>query len=212
MESNQEVWHRQVISPQMEHVLRDLQNLGFLDRYYLAGGTGVALHLGHRRSHDLDFFSGEAVDPDALIRRLKTLSGFALASQAPETLHATVQGIKVSFFAYPYPLIFPLATFLGVNVADPREIACMKLSAIAGRGTKRDFVDLYMVAKLFDLARLLEWFKQKFAEVNYSLPHLLKSLTWFEDADKDPMPDMLAPLFWEDVKRFFRNESTRLLP
>lgn len=212
MESNPAVWHREAMSSQAERALGELRTLAVLDRWYLAGGTGLALHLGHRRSHDFDFFSREAVDPEAVMRKLKTLGGFSVAEQAPGTLHATVEGIKVSFLAYPYPLLFPFATFLDVNVADPREIACMKLSAIASRGTKRDFIDLYVVARQSGLAHLLEWFKQKYADVNPSLTHVLKSLAWFEDAEKDPMPDMLAPLAWEEVKRFFRNEVTRLLP
>ena len=212
MESNEHLWHREVINPQVERSLHDLQALGVLDRCYLAGGTGLALHLGHRRSHDLDFFSRDPVEPEVLIRRMKTLAGFALASQAPDTLHVTFQSIKVSFLAYPYPVLFPFATFLGVNVADPRDIACMKLSAISNRGTKRDFVDLYLMAKQCGLAHLLEWFKQKYADVSHSLTHVLKSLSWFEDADKEPMPDMLAPLLWEDVKRFFRGEASRLSP
>ena len=212
MESNENVWHREVINPQVERSLHDLQTLGILDRCYLAEGTGLALHLGHRRSHDLDFSSRDPVEPEMLIRRMKDLAGFALASQAPDTLHVTVHGIKVSFLAYPYPVLFPFATFLGVNVADPRDIACMKLSAIANRGTKRDFVDLYLMAKQCGLVHLLEWFKQKYADVNHSLTYLLKSITWFEDADKEPMPDLLAPLSWEDVKRFFRSEAPRLSP
>jgi hypothetical protein len=206
------VWHREVLDPQVEHTLRDLQTLGVLDRYYLAGGTGLALHLGHRRSHDLDFFSHDPVEPEALIRKLRALPAFALASQAPDTLHATVRGAKVSFLAYPYAVLFPFATLLGVNVADFRDIACMKLSALANRGTKRDFVDLYVAAKQSGLAQLLDWFREKYADVNQSRVHVLKSLTYFEDADPEPMPDMIAPLSWQDVKRFFRTEVPRLLP
>jgi hypothetical protein len=212
MESTENVWHREVINPHVERMLHDLRLLGTFDRSYLAGGTALALHLGHRRSQDLDFFTRDPLEPEALIRRMKTLAGFALASQAPDTLHVTVQTIKVSFLAYPYPVLFPFLTFLGLNVADPRDIACMKLSAIASRGTKRDFVDLHATSKQYSLAQLLEWFKQKYADVNHSLTHLLKSLTWFEDADKEPMPDMLAPLYWEDVKEFFRSEASRLSP
>jgi hypothetical protein len=143
---------------------------------------------------------------------MKTLDGFALASQAPDTLHVTVQTIKLSFLAYPYPVLFPFLTFLGLNVADPRDIACMKLSAIASRGTKRDFIDLHATSKQYGLAQVLDWFRQKYADVNPSPMHVLKSLTWFEDADKEPMPDMLAPLFWEDVKGFFRSEASRVSP
>jgi hypothetical protein len=147
MQSREHVWHREVVGRQVEHTLADLRERGILKDWYLAAGTGLALHLGHRRSQGLDFFSRERIDPQAIIRKMQGLAGFALASQAPDTVHATVQEIKLSFLAYPYPLLFPLETFLGVNVADPRDIACMKLSEIVGRGTKRDFVDLYVVTK-----------------------------------------------------------------
>jgi hypothetical protein len=210
VERNDYPWHPEVISRQVEGTLEDLRTLRILDRCYLAGGTGLALHLGHRRSHDLDFFSSDAVDSEALIRKLKSLVGFALDQQAPDTLHASIQGVKVSFLAYPYRVLFPFAAFLGVNVAEPRDIACMKLTAIASRGTRRDFVDLYFVAKQYGLGRLLEWFKQKYSEVNYSRTHVLKSLTWFEDADEQPMPDMLVPLVWDEVKQFFSGEASRL--
>jgi hypothetical protein len=212
MENKEYVWHREVISPQVERTLRDLLKCGVLDGCYLAGGTGLALHLGHRRSQDLDFMSRAPVAPDALVQKLQKLAGFALASQAPNTLHATIRGIKASFLAYPYPLIFPFMIFVGVNVADPRDIACMKLSAIASRGTKRDFVDLYVVSKQYDVSQVLGWFKQKYAQVNQNVMHVLKSLAYFEDAEKDPMPDMLEPLSWEEVKRFFLAETSRLSP
>jgi hypothetical protein len=73
-------------------------------------------------------------------------------------------------------------------------------------------VDLYVASEQYGVAQLLVGFKQKYADVNYSLTHLLKSLTWFEDADKEPMPDMLAPLSWGSVKRFFRSQASRLSP
>lgn len=210
MQHNEHMWHREVIGEQVERTLKSLQALGVLDRFNLAGGTGLALHLGHRRSHDLDFMSPDPVDPEALIRRMKTFAGFAVKAVAPDTLHAEVEGTKVSFFAYPYRALFPFESFLGVNVADPRDIACMKISAIASRGVKRDFVDLYFVAKRYGVPQLLEWFKQKYAEVHLSLRHVRKSLTWFEDAEDQPMPDMLVPLLWEEVKRFFMDEVPRL--
>jgi hypothetical protein len=205
------MWHREVMGTDAERILLDLKRLGVLDRCYLAGGTGLALQFGHRRSHDLDFFCPNSVDPEALVKTMKGLSNFSLVSVAPDTLHATVGGVKISFLAYPYPVLFPFSSFQGVNVADSRDIACMKISAIASRGTKRDFVDLYVMAKQGGLASLLGWFGKKYAEVNLSLPHVLKSLIWFEDADKEPMPDMLIPLAWDEVKRYFRSESPRLL-
>jgi hypothetical protein len=171
----------------------------------------LALHLGHRRSVDLDFFLDDNLDEDALLQKLQHLEAFALTAQGPGTIHAQIGSTKVSFIAYEYPLLFPLQAFLGVNVADPREIACMKISAIASRGTKRDFVDLYAVSQRFGLEKILGWFIKKFARTNYSWVHVLKSMTYFEEAERDPMPDMLTALSWEEVKLFFAREAPRLL-
>jgi hypothetical protein len=108
-------------------------------------------------------------------------------------------------------VLFPFRSFLGTRVADPRDIGCMKISAIASRRTKRDFVDLYAVCRQIGLKQLLDWFHEKFAKTNYSKVHVLKSLTYFENADQEPMPHMLVPLSWEKVKAFFATEAPSLL-
>jgi hypothetical protein len=87
----------------------------------------------------------------------------------------------------------------------------MKISAISGRGTKRDFVDLFVVAQEEGLKTLLALFDRKFADANYSAVHILKSLTYFDDAESEPMPDMLVPMSWDNIKRFFRERAPRLL-
>ena len=101
--------------------------------------------------------------------------------------------------------------FLGAAIADPRDIACMKVSAVAGRGTKRDFVDLYAASERYGLAEIMELFAKKFGEAKYSRVHVLKSLTYFEDAESDPMPDMLVPLSWGEVNKYFAREAPKLL-
>ena len=118
-------------------------------------------------------------------------------------LKAMIQGTKTSFLGYDYPILYPLVSFHGIQVADPRDIAGMKISAVASRGSRRDFVDLYAVSQKYGLGKLLQTFHKKFAKVNYSFLHVLKSLTYFEDAEQEPMPDMLVPLAWDEVKQFF---------
>lgn len=109
-------------------------------------------------------------------------------------------------------MLFPFAAFRGIPLADPRDIACMKVTAIASRGTKRDFVDLYEAAQRpGGLRAILGWFSGKYAAANYSRPHLLKSLTFFNDAERDTMPDMLVPTDWAEVQRYFRTEVPQLL-
>ena len=202
-------WHREVLSATTEAALHSLRDAALVDPFYLAGGTGLALQLGHRLSQDLDFFANDLFNEEPLLQRLQVLSDFSLVEKAPHTLHAVVQQTKVSFLGYRYPLLFTLLHFHGAAVADPRDIACMKLSAIASRGTKRDFVDLYIATRQLDLGKLLELFERKYAATRYNRLHVLKSLTFFADAEKDPMPHMLMPLDWNEVRGFFLQETPK---
>jgi hypothetical protein len=203
-------WHREVITAATEATLRSFRNASLLDGFYLAGGTGLALQIGHRVSLDLDFFAADLFDEESLLQRIQALDDFSLIAKAPHTLHAVIQGTKVSFLGYAYPVLFDFGQFQAVAVADSRDIACMKISAIASRGTKRDFVDLYVSAQQFGLQNLLQWFDRKYTQARYNKLHILKSLTFFGDAEKDPMPHMLVPLAWDEVKQFFLQEVPRL--
>jgi predicted nucleotidyltransferase component of viral defense system len=211
MDEKEPVWHRETVDVGVEQTLHDLHNVPILTPFYLAGGTGLALRLGHRRSVDLDFFLGEDFNVDSVLQKLQHIEGFALVGKEPGTIYANIRKIKVSFITYAYPILFPFQPFLGVNVADSRDIGCMKISAIASRGTKRDFVDLYVLAKEYGLKQLLGWFTTKFSKTNYSMLHILKSLSYFEEAEQDPMPYMLTSLSWEEVKQFFSREAPRLI-
>lgn len=195
-------WRDDVLPASTEAAIRALRDTRVLDGFYLAGGTGLALQFGHRLSRDLDFFHPEHFNEDALLQRLQVLQGFALVAKAPYTIHATVQSTKVSFLGYAYPMLYAASAFRGVPVGDPRDIACMKVSAIASRGTRRDFVDLYLCALRYGLAEILRMFDRKYAQTHFSRIHILKSLTYFADAAKDPMPHMLQPLDWDKVTEF----------
>lgn len=204
-------WHREVIPASTEATLTALRDANLLNSFYLAGGTGLALQLGHRLCLDLEFFAPEHFDQEALLQRMQNLAEFALVAKAPYTLHATIEKTKVSFLGYAYLVLYPSTPFLGVAIADPRDIACMKVSAIASRGTKRDFVDLYFCAKRFGLKEVLRMFETKYAQTHYSKIHILKSLTFFADAEKDPMPHKLESLDRGEVKQFFLREAPRLI-
>jgi hypothetical protein len=132
-------------------------------------------------------------------------------SRAPQTLHLLLDGIKASFLGYPHPLLFSTDSFSAVEVADGRDIACMKLSAVASRGTRRDFVDLYVAAKTYTLPEILVMFARKYAGIEYNRLHLLKSLAYFEDAEIDPPLEMLTEVSWDEVKAFFAREAAALL-
>ena len=207
--SDRVAWHRETITPAAQDLLSALVDV-LPKGAYLAGGTGLALRYGHRRSVDLDFFVPDEFAEELLLQRLQTLPGVTAVERAEQTLHLAIQQIKVSFFGYRYPVLFPPDTFLGVPVADARDIACMKITAIASRGTKRDFVDFFAACGRYGMDELLALFDRKYAKTAYNRTHVLKSLTFFADAEKDPMPHMLAPLDWKEVKRYFEREAPLL--
>ncbi|MEK9149995.1 MAG: nucleotidyl transferase AbiEii/AbiGii toxin family protein [Candidatus Desantisbacteria bacterium] len=185
---------------------------GILSPFYLAGGTGCSLQIGHRLSYDLDLFTQETFDTKALMERLSGAGKFLLEDEADQTIIGMFCQTRISFFRYPYPVLFPPKGFKGLSVADIRDIGCMKLDAISSRGSRRDFVDLYFISKeIGDFKMLLELFKEKYQGIDYNLVHILKSLVWFDDAEKEPMPKMLKGISWEEIKSFFRKEAKKVM-
>ena len=204
-------WHREVLPEGWAQAAADLAAALVLDGFYLAGGTGLALQRGHRRSIDLDLFRQSDFSSTALRDRLRGLEGLRKLETAPGTVHLELHEVKVSFLHYPYPLLFDVRPFEPLAIADLRDIACMKLEAVANRGSRRDFVDLYVTATTYGLPQIFDWFERKYASVRYSRTHLFKALTYFEDAEEDPMPEMFLPVDWSEVKGFFTREVPRLL-
>jgi len=181
--------------------------------FYLAGGSAVALHLGHRVSVDLDFFTPQDdLDAEALIHQLQGIGHLLIRQQSRGTLNATLEDTLVSFFVYPYPLLETPQRVWDIPVAGLLDLALMKLAAIGQRGAKRDFVDMYQICHSgYTLDTLLQRMPDKFPNVTYPSYHLLRALVYFEDAESDSMPPMRVPLEWPAVRRFFEAEVRRLM-
>ena len=204
-------WFPEAIAPAALRTLRQLRDCSALEGFYLAGGTALTLRLGHRRSLDLDFFSAVGFEPNRMIERLRSMNReVTVRSQESDTLHVDFDSAKVSFLAYDYPLLFPLSDYEGVDIADPRDIACMKINAISGRGVRRDFIDLYAITQIYGLSELLELFDRKYGGIKFSRIHLLKALTHFEDAEKDTSPELLVDLDWDEVKKFLETQAVAM--
>ena len=128
--------------------------------------------------------------------------------EAKHTINGSLNNIKISFFKYEYPLIKELHHYNLIALADIFDIALMKLIAISGRGSRKDFVDLYCILRselsMDDLFKLLP---EKYGAGRANTYHILKSLTYFEDAEKEPLPRMLEPFEWEECKNFFSREA-----
>lgn len=179
-----------------------------LDKAYLAGGTALALQLGHRVSVDLDFFTPKAFDAAQLIENFRKIAAFEEEEQTAGTLLGTLEGIRFSLFVYPYRVLFPLKRFLGVPILDWREIAAMKLAAIGTRGIKRDFIDLYVILrKGISLKRALSWYQRKYRASSSNMIHIQKSLVYFVDADPNEVPRLLTKIEWNAVKSYFEKET-----
>jgi len=194
-----------VLSPAAERTLRTLSQQDFMKPFYLAGGTGCALHIGHRRSHDFDFFSRAEFEIFPIQNALRNLGRFVADYSDAGTLVGRLDDTKISLFHYAYSLLEEAVDYMGVRVASLVDIGCMKIDAISSRGTKRDFVDLYSVHKNLglDLHTFFGYFERKYGPDGFNRHHVLKSLVYFEDADKEPDPEMLADYSWAATKRFF---------
>lgn len=172
--------------------------------FYLAGGVAVALRLGHRTSHDLDLFAIER-DPTELEEPLSRLPEVRVVSRAPGTLHLEVGGVPVSLLRYRYALLEDVEEDprVPVKLASPADLVCMKLSAIAGRGARRDFWDLHelLATSGTPLPRALELFSRKYPSTD--LGHVVRALAYFGDADAEPMPAGLQAVTWAAIKKDF---------
>ena len=178
---------------------------------YLAGGTALALQLGHRMSIDLDFFTQEIFDEKKLSAQLTSSPDFAQDGTAKWTVWGKIGETKVSMFYYKYPLLGEPVMFEGLRLASLQDIAAMKIHAIEDRGTRRDFVDVYILAKTYTLSQMLDFYQQKYAVLDDHLYGILRALEYFEDAElEDQMPQMLIPLGWEEVRTFFEKETRKL--
>ena len=199
------------VSPD-EDQLRVLGALGHTlpKDFYLAGGVGVAAHLRHRASHDLDIFALTS-DP-CLFETDLTIAQYRIVSRAPGTVHLEASSVPVSLLLYRYPLIAPLTVIpdVAIQVASLEDLAAMKLSAIAGRGTRRDFWDLHemMHARAWPLQSTLQLFERKYAGVD--IGHVIRSLVYFGDADQEPLPRGLTPSRWAAIRSDFESSVKQL--
>lgn len=202
-----------VISPTTKESLERVSQLALFQQAYLAGGTALALQLGHRYSHDLDFFTPERFDERIAIQQIaEILPNFTLERQDWRTVLGLIGDIRFSLFFYQYPLLFPAQELYGIKLASVRDIAAMKIAAIADRGAKRDFIDLYILLKeghVPSLKDALESYDKKFGKLAQNKLHILKSLGYFEEADQEAMPQMIKKVSWEDVRQFFLQEQER---
>ncbi|MEK6815182.1 MAG: nucleotidyl transferase AbiEii/AbiGii toxin family protein [Nitrospirota bacterium] len=195
-----------VLSEAAQTLLIRLRALLAEKEFYLAGGSGLALELRHRFSDDLDFFRASPFDAErlaSLLRRQAERFEPLLVEQ--DTVVAFVDGVRVGLFKYEVPLRYPIVDREGIRLADWRDVLAEKLKTVSQRGSKKDFYDLYEIfTRRLSVPEGVAIFKARFAGTGLNFYHVLRSLTYFEDADGEPDPRLLDRAYgWEEVKRFF---------
>lgn len=173
----------------------------FLTNFYLSGGTALSLQLGHRESEDLDFFSEQPFDPRMLQTELEKIGKLEDLELSENTLNGFIAEVKLQFLGYPYPLLEDFIDYKGIKLSSVADIACTKLQTIGMRGSKKDFVDMYIILKKYTLQELIQIMKVKYKDSEFNLPHILKSFIYFVDAETQVMPRLHTEIEWDEVKK-----------
>jgi hypothetical protein len=192
------------------------------DDFYLAGSAALALYLGHRPVASLDLMAGtnRLTSPERrdLLADLLALEPATEVETARDgylsvRLPGATQrgpGTGVRLFYYPYPLADPHEELDGLAVVSAVDLGLMKLGAIISRGTRRDFVDLYLLCRALPLDDLLERAGDKFGHVRDFPLQALKGLADLSQTVGEPLPALSVPLGWEEVEVWALGEARRL--
>jgi predicted nucleotidyltransferase component of viral defense system len=204
--------HLETVAASTLELLIELQGLDSLRETRLVGGTALSLQYGHRISVDLDLFANNLeADFITIISEIKN-KGYKIdiRKQSSNILISMIENIKVDIVNYPYPWIDNKICEENIVLATDKDIAAMKLSAITNRGTKKDFIDLYYLLKSYSLEQMLSFYTDKYS--GDSVFMVLKSLTYFDDAEIDISPNVLDPTInWANIKNTITNEVKQLV-
>lgn len=188
------------------HILNKITSVVRNYHFILAGGTALALQLGHRVSVDLDFFSGTMFKTEDLFRELcGKRFDIQLQEESKGTLNVIVDGAKLSFLYYPYKFVENMVKWHGIVLASPVDIAGMKVISIIQRGAKRDFVDLYFIMQNIPFWKIANNTVNRFTKQRVNPVIFGKAIVYFNDAEADPEPEYCSKMrpAWKEVKQFF---------
>lgn len=189
----------QTVVPHTLELLKRIMNIPMFSPLRLVGGTALALQYGHRSSIDLDFFGDLEIDTDKVTQALGNIGEVIISNCSDNIKTYHIDGIKTDFVNYSlYPWIDNPVVEEGIRLASPKDIAAMKINAIMGRGSRKDFVDVYFLLQHYTLDELLDFYQQKYS--NASIFRALLSLTYFNDAELQPMPVMFVDVDWIKMK------------
>lgn len=201
--------HYATVDPSTLELLKNLQALPELKELRLVGGTSLALQIGHRKSVDLDLFGKMSLEADELTELIQPLGNITILKNSRNIHVFTINGIKVDIVNYTYPWLNDAIFDGGLQLADQRDICAMKLAAVTGRGTRKDFIDIYFLLRSFSMETMFNFYMQKYTDASSFM--VVKSLTYFEDAENEPEPYMFEPVNWNSIKAEIRKQASRLI-
>lgn len=199
---------KQAVKPELLELLNQLMMINEFSNFHLVGGTDLALYDGHRISVDIDLFGKCRLEESQFTLLIKNCGNTTLLSQSQKILIYSVNGIKVDFADYQYELIEPVNIIDGIRILSKKDIAAMKLNAIAGRGSKKDFFDIVQLLKVFPLTEMLSYYTTKYKQNSEFM--VIKSLMYFDDAENEPDPICMLPINWEEVKKIIISSVQKL--
>jgi hypothetical protein len=212
--------HREALAPRAQELLPRLAAGAWAEDFYLAGSAALALYTGHRPVADLDLMSNanrlvSAMRRDLLGELLAADPTTAVETARDGYLSTRLGGrdgvnVGLRLFYYPYPLVGPLEEISGLAVASAADLGLMTLGAIISRGTRRDFVDLYLLCRELPLAHLFALAEDKFGHVRDFPLQALKGLADLSEVEGEPMPRLARPLDWAEVQAWVRAEVREL--
>ncbi|SIS84643.1 nucleotidyl transferase AbiEii/AbiGii toxin family protein [Belliella pelovolcani] len=197
--------HTETVQPALLELLSKIMTDPLFNEFRLVGGTSLALQIGHRQSIDIDLFGDQELEEYEISDFLSQLGKIQVLKKSKNILIYSVNGIKVDFVNYKYPWLTSVISENEFRLASKEDIGAMKLNAIAGRGSKKDFIDLYFLLNEFSLEELIGFYRDKYQDGSEFL--VLKSLSYFADADTEPTPLMLKDANWDKIKNQIANST-----
>jgi len=200
--------HYNTVSRELLELLMKLQSVSEFAHLRLVGGTSLALQIGHRNSVDIDLFGKLHADDIAIHQKLEKLGNYVQLKKTENINIFSINGIKTDIVNYPYAWLDKPIVVDKITLADKKDIAAMKLAAITGRGSKKDFIDIFFLLRHYTLQQMLEFFEKKYPNGSSFL--VVKSLSYFVDADKDEQPRMVHHINWEIIKKTIVEEIDKI--
>ena len=191
--------HYKSVSAELLELLEFIMNQREFDEFNLVGGTSLALQMGHRISIDIDLFGASEIDEDLFLEVLKKYGTVQVIKKSKNILICSVNGIKVDFVNYQYRLLESPLLEENIRLVKKKDIAAMKVNAVAGRGSIKDFIDIYFLLNEFSIKEMIGFYLQKYPDGSEFM--VRKSLTYFDDADNEEAPILFHDISWSEIKK-----------